>query len=56
MKHALGAFSFECIFIISCNVAHKTGRIASTVPLRVQIKNHLEKIGSRLEISVTQLS
>lgn len=56
MKRAPGELSSECIFTVSCNVEHKIGRIASAVQPRVGIKNHLEKIGSRLEIGVTKLS
>lgn len=56
MKRAPREFSFECIFTVSCNVEDKIRRTASTVQLRVGIKNHLEKLGSRLEISVTKLS
>lgn len=56
MKCAPGEFGFEYIFTVSCNVEHKIVRTASTVQLRVGIKNHLEKLGSRLEMSVTKLS
>lgn len=55
MKRATGEFSFEC-FTVSWNVEYKVERIASAVELRAGIKNHLEKLGSRLEISVTKLS
>lgn len=56
MKHGPGEFSFECIFTVSCNVEHKIERIASTIQLRAGIKNLLEKLGGRLEISITKLS